>query len=407
MNSCAIPTQSAMDRPPLLGLARLMRMAYAGVDIAPLGIKMIERAGADPGDVNALMDLSTIMQLDFAPDLAADLQRQALAQNRHYRLAAASERLRLLALMAPGNLMTNAPLDFLVEDSDISLEMLYLVPGESLPRSLPKHDLVWVAINESDAAQPLLQQLAADLKGWTRPLINSPERIAGLARERVGGALQGVPGLVMPQAARVAAADLRRVTSEGRIGKAELGFPLIIRPVGSHAGQGLARLDCADGVDDYLRGRGEPEYYVAPYFDYRSRDGLFRKYRIALIGGRSYACHMAISEHWAVHYLNAGMAESAEKRAEEALFMANFDRCFARRHETALLAIYRRAGLDYLIIDCAETPDGALLVFEIDSGAVIHAMDPSDVFPYKRPQMARVFAAFRDLVFQAAGGGGA
>ena len=57
---------------------------------------------------------------------------------------------------------------------------------------------------------------------------------------------------------------------------------------------------------------------------------MFRKYRIALIEGRPFACHMGVSEHWMIHYLNAGMRESAPKRAEEACFMAEFDQDFAQ-----------------------------------------------------------------------------
>lgn len=394
------------QRPPLMGLARLMRLAYAGTDIAPLGVEMIERAAADPGDVNALLDLSTIMQLDFAPELAAEFQQQALAQQRHYRLPASRERLRLLALMTPGNLMANAPLEFLVEGSEISLEMLYLAPGESLPPALPEHDLLWVAINESDAAQPLLQQLAADLAGWPRPVINRPEHIAALARDRAAAALQALPGLVMPRTLRVARETLRGLGAGASsfLGALDDGlrFPIILRPVGSHAGQGLARLADTGALAAYLQGRDEAEYYLTRYIDYRGEDGRFRKYRVVLIGGRAFACHMAVSDHWMVHYLNAGMAESADKRAEEARFMAEFDRGFARRHAAALHALQRRAALDYLVVDCAETADGELLVFEIDSGAVIHAMDPVEVFPYKHAQMERVFTAFRDLVFRAA-----
>jgi hypothetical protein len=107
---------------------------------------------------------------------------------------------------------------------------------------------------------------------------------------------------------------------------------------------------------------------------------------------------MAISEHWMVHYLNAGMYESAEKRDEEARFMARFDEDFARRHEAALRAVCERVGLDYFGLDCAETPDGELLIFESDVAMIVHAMDSPDMFPYKQQQMRKVFAAFREML---------
>jgi hypothetical protein len=98
-----------------------------------------------------------------------------------------------------------------------------------------------------------------------------------------------------------------------------------------------------------------------------------------------------------INYINADMKESADKRAEEARFMAEFDYDFAVRHRCAFDAIAERVGLDYLPFDCGETADGRLLLFELGTNMILHAMDPPDVFAYKRPQMEKVFAAFQDM----------
>jgi hypothetical protein len=99
-----------------------------------------------------------------------------------------------------------------------------------------------------------------------------------------------------------------------------------------------------------------------------------------------------------VHYLNAGMTDSATKRADEARAMAEFDNGFAARHAAAFEALHERLGFELYSIDCGETRDGRLLVFEADTAAILHLMDPGDLFPYKPPQMARVFAAFDQLL---------
>jgi hypothetical protein len=39
-----------------------------------------------------------------------------------------------------------------------------------------------------------------------------------------------------------------------------------------------------------------------------------------------------------------------------------------------------------------------LLVFEADTAAIVHLMDPEALFPYKHVQMRRVFAAFGDML---------
>ena len=82
--------------------------------------------------------------------------------------------------------------------------------------------------------------------------------------------------------------------------------------------------------------------------------------------------------------------------------MQHFDD-FALRHRAALEAIHRRTGLDYLCIDCAESRDGQLFIFEIDHTMVVHAMDPEQLFPYKQVHMLKVKNAFRNFLFRLTG----
>ena len=72
----------------------------------------------------------------------------------------------------------------------------------------------------------------------------------------------------------------------------------------------------------------------------------------------------------------------------------------SERHREALAAIHERCQLDYLCIDCAETADGELLIFEADHCMVVHAMDPEDLFPYKHVHMRKVKAFFRDYLIR-------
>ena len=78
--------------------------------------------------------------------------------------------------------------------------------------------------------------------------------------------------------------------------------------------------------------------------------------------------------------------------------MAGFDAGFGARHAAVFAELNARLGLDYFAIDCAETPDGELLLFEADVSMIIHALDPEDLYPYKRPAMARLFATFEAML---------
>jgi hypothetical protein len=107
-----------------------------------------------------------------------------------------------------------------------------------------------------------------------------------------------------------------------------------------------------------------------------------------------------------IYYLNADMRGSAAKRAEEARFMADFDGDFAVRHKRALNAIAQNIGLEYLPFDCGETSDGKLLIFETGTNMIVHAMDPTDLFSYKQPQMHKIFGAFQRMLHNARGRSG-
>ena len=373
---------------PFMGLAVLMSMACAGIPLTDTAKSLMARIAQDPQDAEALLDLSIVSHLWFKHDLGLATQAQALKIKRRYRLPAKHEALRLLALMHPGDLAANAPLEFLVQDSDVTLEMLFLDPATPFPASLPEHDLAVVAIAESAGSRTLLHKIAQALPDAA--LINRPERIARLSRNDVSVMLQGLPGIDIPPTLPLARTALEHGVP--------FAWPVIVRPLDSHAGQGLEKIEGDSGLQQYLAQHRAAEFTASPFIDYRNADGLYRKYRVVIVDGKAYAGHMALSEHWMIHYLNAHMSESAAKRTEEATFMEHFDVDFGRRHRTALDAIAQAAGLDYLVIDCAESPSGKLLVFEIDSAAVIHGMDPADTFPYKQAQVRKIFAAFRALL---------
>jgi len=386
--------------PSVIGLAQIMREAFAGSDLSQLTQRLVQRISQDSRDSAALLDLCVVKQLQGQPAAALQLQWEALQQHQHYRLSTnvARPALRVLAVMGPGEVMANTPIEFLLEKSDIALELLYVGAGLPPVHDIPPHDVAFVAVCESDANQVLLQQLHSVMTYWPHPHLNAPLQIAQVARDGLSGLLADIPGTHIVCSQRVSRAELEEPDA------AALSYPSIIRPANSHAGHGLSRIEHASDLHSYLQAQPEAEFSVAPFVEYRTaEDGLYRKYRVAQIAGQAYPAHMAISPRWMVHYLNADMLDNAAHRAAEQRFMDRFDWEFGQRHASALAAIDRRLGLDYYSIDCGETPDGQLLVFEVDSGAVVHSMDPVDRFPYKPPHMQRLFSAFQALLKRTAG----
>lgn len=392
---------------PLLGLAALMRHNVAGKVMAPLAQELIEQASADPSNACALLDANVIVQFYGNQPLARQLQNEALKIQRHYiQPSHQPARLRLLAVMAPGSLEVNVPLECVLEHSDIELHQYYLTRPDDDLTLLPEHDVLFVAMCETEANRPLLQMLATALADWPRPVLNRPQHIPRVARNTASALLAPLPGVYMPPNLRLPRAQVQALAQTDGTTVAQalgLAFPLLVRPLDTHAGNGLHKVDTPAALAAVLDTLPGQELFVVPFVDYRNADSQFRKYRVMLIGGQPYVAHGAISSHWMIHYVNAGMDDNAAKRAEEADFMASFDTGFAQRHAAAFTAMQRALELDYWGMDCAEMPDGRLLVFEVDTAMVVHAMDPVERYPYKQAIMQRLFQAFRDFVFQQAG----
>ncbi|PDT86583.1 hypothetical protein CO669_29355 [Bradyrhizobium sp. Y36] len=393
-----------------IGFAQLTRQAFEGVDLHPLRDQLLARIAAGTALAGEGLDLSLITQLLGDKDQGLAIQSEVLTFHQLFRTPSTAPKpgLRLLALAADIDMGGNTPIDFLLEGSDVELLTLYVVSGVGLPESLPEHDVAIVVASDSEECREALNLIEKTAPRWPRPLLNRPDRIGNLDRDKLHRLLAGVPGLDIPATIHATRAQLSDL-SKGRIAckdiADELRFPMIARPRGSHAGVGLAKLDDEAALAAYLAERGEQDFFVARFVDYVNPDGLYRKYRLAMVDGKPYACHMAIADRWDIWYLNAYMAFSEEKRAEEAAFMLDFDRAFAERHRSALEEMSRRVGLDYFIVDCAENQDGELLVFEADNTAVVHNMDSPVVFPYKPPQMRKIFAAFAAMLSRHAGAG--
>ena len=181
----------------------------------------------------------------------------------------------VLAIATQGDFQANLPLAMLFDDST-ALHTLWLTPGAPPPTRLPQADCVIIAIAEAAAHRAALaaaDQLAASLG---LPVINHGGTIASLSRAGTARLLSDVPGAVVPE---------HTVRSRAWLPLAPV--PFIVRPCGSHAGRDLALIRDRAELDRYLDRPHLPEAFVtAPFVDYRSPDRLYRKCRIAFVGGR-------------------------------------------------------------------------------------------------------------------------
>ncbi len=383
----------------------------------------LEAVERDERALDAHLGIYEVAQILRRPELALAHQAAAIAL-APVQSTPASERedYALLVPCAPGPYTANTPVDLLFDARFVTLHRWYVDPAAD-PPPLPRHDAVFVAIGESDEAASrlaALERLVATPHG--EPALHGEPAVHGEPAPRGEAAFHGPvlngpvlhgpvlnrPELIarlgrVPFAETFASARHCRAVTTTRVAReryAAEGFPVphIVRPVGSHGGHGLARITDDAGRAAYLAETDAAWLYVAPYVDYRSDDGFFRKYRIVFVGGEPYPFHLAISPSWMVHYYNAPMDEHAWMRAEEEAFLARIGDVFRGELAEALRETAALLPLDYVGIDCAIDRDGKLLIFEADNALIIHTLDDPALYGYKHHYVPRILTALDAMV---------
>lgn len=342
----------------------------------------------DPGDIRANFAMYELLHVKGDLRGAVAFQRRALERQQLLSSIAPEERRSILVLCTPGDFQANIPVDFLFDRRTTTVHKLYILNREQLRAvELPRYDIVFNAIAESPESAEALAIASEFMRSQSAPFLNRAERVNATNRVALVETLRNTECRL---------ASIVECSREDASGTSD--FPLIIRPVGSHAGHGLEKIGDAGALAAYLAASDASSFYVSPFIDYSSADGYFRKYRIIFVDGEAYPCHLAISPKWMIHYYNAPMAENAWMRDEEARFLENLGNAFDAKLRTALSDLADAVGLEYFGIDCAIDRDGRLLVFEADPAMLVHTSDPIDLYPYKHRYIPRIYAAVERMI---------
>ncbi len=364
-------------------------------ELVDLAREAYERAASlDPHDAAsryALAEIATVMRDEATAQFWFD---EAFARQRLFSppcARAGSKHALVLGLAGPWP--RNMPLDFVVDDERWTLHRWFLPDREWATRTIPRVDLIVNALGDSVAGTAALADAQAILAAHADvPSINAPKRLRRLGRDRLGQTLAGIPGVLVPDARRVTHATL--AASRGDV--EGLGYPMLVRPVDTHGGRGLERLEHPRELPAYLARTNAGAYDCSAYVDYRSPDGWFRKLRIMFVDGVAYPYHLAIGDRWMIHYYRTATTATPWMHDEEARFLAEPERAVAG-WRSAVPAIAAALGLDYAGIDCAQLPDGTLVVFEADSAMLVHALDATDAGRAKRTGFDRIRSALMAL----------
>ena len=291
---------------------------------------------------------------------------------------AVAPRRRVLTLASAER--ANSPDRYLIPTARYDRLIWFLAYGKGAPER--DYDVIFNAFADADAATAQAPRLEAFACASGRPLLNPPARIARTARDGAQALFAAIADLAIPQTRRVrVAADLHGLDAARR---------WLLRPLGSHGGERVEQLSLAEAA---ARLQGRPQYLTA-YHDFRSTDGLYRKYRVFFVDRAPYPYHLAASRDWLVHYQTSLTPTTPELIAEERRFLENPEAALGSPAWAAIGEIGRRMDLDFAGVDFALLTDGRVLLFEANATMYVHPEAAEGPLRHKNPFVQRILEAF-------------
>lgn len=307
------------------------------------------------------------------------------------------EPVRQLLILCAGRTSGNIPYEFLLS-AERSRRIKYIIDyaDETEDRNLPPFDLVFNAIGEPDAAARLEPRIARFLQQCDRPVMNRPQQVSRTQRHMLPALLDGIAGVQTAPCRRLDVPADHAAQPDVLLCETGMSYPVLLRPLATHGGEGLVR--CADSTDlaDALRDHREA-CYLSQFVDVQSADGFFRKYRVIFVDRQPFPYHLAISPHWMSHYYTADMLDHDWKIAEERQFLQDPAAILREAGMTALRSIGAQMDLEFCGVDFTVLPDGSLFVFEANASMLVHRVSNSGPVAHKNGTVQKIADAFEAM----------
>lgn len=211
------------------------------------------------------------------------------------------------------------------------------------------------------------------------PLINSTNGIRKTKRDELSQTLPEHKDFIIPKTYRISPLSKEDIISEAQkvFGKK----PFLFRPIASHGGAGLIRIDDYESANFNSYALDGREYFITEFIDFCSDDGLYRKARFFVIDGKVYPRHFILSENWKIHASSKiiGLNESVTINEELDFINSPSNTLIQLCHH-----LYKHLELDFFGIDCALLPDNRAVLFESNV-----CMRPFSINPSIHLQTAR------------------
>lgn len=142
-------------------------------------------------------------------------------------------------------------------------------------------------------------------------------------------------------------------------------YPILLRPLGQHGSDGLQR---NDNEAQAAAATGLDAGHVTDWVDFKSGDGLYRKYRLFVAGDALIRRHLLIDQQWNITVkARYFMKERADLIEEEKRWLAQPVELAPGSVESRILHQFRALQLDFGSVDYTLLPGGDVLIFEINA----------------------------------------
>ncbi len=276
----------------------------------------------------------------------------------------AQERLRNLDL--PGNSgLVSALIRTLRERSTPHVVVIVWPDGATDGESVREKTGAEVIVNgicEPLTQRGALQQVARLAQEMGLPTLNPPWVIEATARPLMARRVGRADDVSAPHCTLYEAGSGTLVEHVHAAGHE---YPVLLRPAGSHGSSGLVR--AADDTDVAAVAHVAGTCTVTDFVDFRSEDGLWRKYRMVYAGGRLLRRHLLIDQQWNVVGQSRYFMHERDLFGEEREWLNRPVAPEAQPLEARVLEQFEAMELDFGVIDYAVLPDGELVIFEINA----------------------------------------
>ncbi len=235
------------------------------------------------------------------------------------------------------------------------------------------------------------------------PVLNPPHKVRRTTRAENARRLNALPGVHMPQT-ELLVLDRPAAAVAAQMEETGLGYPVIVRHRGTQTGKTLEKVDSRSALVTWLSAQSSGTViYATDYVDCRWSDGYYHKTRAFFIDGRFFPVANLACDVWQVHSGDRYrvMSSTPSTQEEEKRYLQDPEAYLGAKGFRALHALRDTIDLDFFGIDFTLDQEGNVLVFEANA-AMRHNFDHAETFPYTRPYLERISAAFANMVNQRA-----